>query len=63
MPKLQSFGITIAQIACGHDHSGFIACNGLIFMFGSNSEGQLGVGDHSLKASDNPLLVESLSMF
>lgn len=32
-------------------------------MFGSNSEGQLGVGDHSLKASDNPLLVESLSMF
>ena len=31
-------------------------------MFGSNSQGQLGVGDQSLKASDNPLLVESLSM-
>ena len=32
-------------------------------MFGSNSLGQLGVGDPSLKASDNPLLVETLSMF
>ncbi len=32
-------------------------------MFGSNNEGQLGVGDNDLKASDNPLLVESLSMF
>ena len=61
IPKLQSFGITIAQIACGAEHSGFVASNGLIFMFGSNAEGQLGVGDQSLKASDNPLLIESLS--
>ncbi|RWS30275.1 E3 ubiquitin-protein ligase MYCBP2-like isoform X6, partial [Leptotrombidium deliense] len=39
----------IAQIACGLHHSVLLTVSGEVFTFGSNQQGQLGVGDFVLK--------------
>ncbi len=59
-PKSLSFDVIINQISCGDHHAAFISGDGLLFSFGRNIEGQLGVGDTSLIKSSAPLLVDAL---
>jgi alpha-tubulin suppressor-like RCC1 family protein len=59
-PKSLSFDVIISQISCGDHHAAFISGDGLLFSFGKNTEGQLGVGDPSLVKSSAPLLVDSI---
>ena len=47
---------SICVVACGAEHSVCITDNGRIFSWGSNKEGQLGVGD--TKARTQPALIE-----
>ena len=60
IPKSLSFDIIISKISCGDFHASFISGDGFVFSVGRNTEGQLGVNDHSLKQSSAPLLVDSL---
>lgn len=55
-----SFDILILQISCGDYHAAFISTEQLVFTVGNNSEGQLGVGDSTLKHSSAPLLLDTL---
>ena len=70
-----SFEVIIAQVACGHAHTSFFSSKlnnsllklfkifveqGFIFSFGSNSDGQLGIGDKTIKFSTAPLLVSEI---
>ena len=50
----------IVSVACGAAHSGFITHEGHVFMFGANTEGQLGIDERSVSQSTAPLLVSSL---
>jgi alpha-tubulin suppressor-like RCC1 family protein len=50
-------------VACGEEHSAFIANNGSIYTMGSNAEGRLGIGDKTMKISVTPCLLEALSKF
>ena len=62
-PRFCSFNITIKEISCGEEHSGFISSSNHVYCMGSNSEGRLGIGDKSLRSSSSPCLVEALSNF
>ena len=62
-PRFCSFNITIKEISCGEEHSGFISISNHVYCMGSNSEGRLGVGDKSLRSSSSPCLVEALTNF
>jgi len=64
VPKSLSFEVLISDVSCGLAHTCFISrkvClfegNGYVFSFGSNQDGQLGIGDTSIKYSTAPLLV------
>ncbi|OMJ68832.1 hypothetical protein SteCoe_33607 [Stentor coeruleus] len=59
-PRFCSFNILIKEIACGEEHSAFIAISGHVYSMGSNSDGRLGLGDKSLRQSSSPCLVEGL---
>lgn len=59
-PRFCSFNILIKEIACGEEHSAFIALSGHVYSMGSNSDGRLGLGDKSLRQSSSPCLVEGL---
>ena len=50
----------IASISCGNAHSLVCTADGLLFAWGSNKSGQLGCGNHAIKKSSTPLLVESI---
>jgi alpha-tubulin suppressor-like RCC1 family protein len=43
-PKSCSFNVLIKQIACGANHSAMLTNSGHLYVMGSNSHGQLGVG-------------------
>jgi X-linked retinitis pigmentosa GTPase regulator len=51
----------IKEIACGEEHSVFIAASGHLYSMGSNSEGRLGLADKSLRSSPSPCLVEGIA--
>lgn len=51
----------IHQIACGDEHSAFIASNGYVYTMGSNIDGKLGIADRSTMHAQSPCLVEGLS--
>ena len=59
-PRFCSFNILIREIACGEEHSAFIASSGHVYSMGSNSDGRLGLGDKLLRQSSSPCLVEGL---
>ena len=61
VPRFCSFNVLIRQIACGEEHSAFIAQNGNVYTMGSNSEGRLGIGSRAVRQSAAPCLVDSLS--
>lgn len=48
-------------MACGLNHTIFSAGNGMVYGMGSNSNGQLGIGDRHLTQTDNPIVISSLS--
>ena len=60
VPRFCSFNILIKKVACGEEHSAFIATSGHVYSMGNNSEGRLGLGNNSLKSSPSPCLVEAL---
>jgi alpha-tubulin suppressor-like RCC1 family protein len=43
-PKSCSFNVLIKKIACGANHSAMLTNSGHLYMMGSNSHGQLGIG-------------------
>lgn len=46
LPKVCSFNIVITNIACGEEHTAFVAESvGHVYCMGSNSDGKLGVGE------------------
>jgi X-linked retinitis pigmentosa GTPase regulator len=59
-PRFCSFNVIIRQIACGEEHSAFIAQNGYLYTMGSNADGRLGIGDQTIRQSSSPYLVEAL---
>ncbi len=60
LPKSLSFDVVISVIACGSNHSVFLTATDLLFSFGDNNLGQLGINDRKVKFSEAPLLVASL---
>jgi len=63
IPRFCTFNVVIRRVACGEEHSAFITNNGSIYTMGSNADGRLGIGDHSIKLASTPCLVEALSRF
>mmetsp|Transcript_34143 Transcript_34143/g.59619 ORF Transcript_34143/g.59619 Transcript_34143/m.59619 type:complete len:940 (-) Transcript_34143:107-2926(-) len=59
-PRFCSFNVIIRQVGCGEEHAAFIADNGYVYTMGSNADGRLGIGDHSVRQSASPCLVEAL---
>ena len=57
-PKICSFNVVIKSIACGLQHSLFVSESGHVYSMGSNSHGQLGIGE--LVDKNTPTLVEAL---
>lgn len=53
-------GLQIVSLSCGADHAGAVTSRGSLFMWGSNTEGQLGIGTRlgSERHSREPMLVE-----
>ncbi|XP_046440285.1 E3 ubiquitin-protein ligase MYCBP2-like isoform X2 [Daphnia pulex] len=45
--------VRVSQVACGLHHSVLLTTDGQVYTFGSNSYGQLGVGDLSSRGSPN----------
>ena len=69
LPTTCSFNILIKQVACGESHSAILTASGHLYMMGSNSHGQLGIGDACIESfvgissgqcAPAPCLVESL---
>lgn len=49
----------IKNIACGFKHTLFVSESGHVYSMGSNSHGQLGIGDSNIKQKNTPTLVEA----
>lgn len=63
LPKICSFNVVIKQLACGEQHTAFIADGGAVYVMGNNSDGRLGLGDYSIKFSASPCLVEGIPAY
>jgi alpha-tubulin suppressor-like RCC1 family protein len=50
----------VKKVSCGDTHSAFLTNEGLLYMFGSNQGGKLGLKDSSLNEVKVPTLVEDL---
>ena len=61
-PKICSFNVIIKSIACGFKHSLFVSESGHVYAMGSNSHGQLGLGNAGIKGKNTPTLVEAQPM-
>lgn len=59
-PRFCSFNITIKEISCGEEHSGFISSSGHVYTMGSNTDGRLGINSRTIRQSASPCLVEDL---
>ena len=60
VPRFCTFSILIKQVSCGYSHAAFISHTGYLYTMGSNTSGQLGVGEHVSQCS-SPCLVEALA--
>ena len=58
-PKICSFNVVIKSIACGFMHTLFVSESGHVYSMGSNSAGQLGIGEPTVKSKNTPTLVET----
>uniref|UniRef100_A0A4W3IDD3 Uncharacterized protein n=1 Tax=Callorhinchus milii TaxID=7868 RepID=A0A4W3IDD3_CALMI len=58
--EINSFGVPIQQVACGHYHSLALCEDGALYSWGQNSYGQLGLGG-MFYSQLSPNLVASLS--
>jgi alpha-tubulin suppressor-like RCC1 family protein len=69
VPRVCSYNITIAEVACGEEHAVFITRkqsdlgNKLIYSMGSNIDGQLGIGDRTIIQKTSPILIESMVIY
>lgn len=63
IPKFCSFNVIIHQIACGDEHTAFIASNGYIYTMGSNADGKLGLSTRDVLYAPTPSLVDALADF
>ena len=66
VPRLCTYGIPIKEVSCGLEHSAFVTWGdkkrgGYVYTIGSNSYGQLGVGDNLVESRNSPVLVEALA--
>jgi E3 ubiquitin-protein ligase HERC4 len=53
-------GLRVTQVACGHSHSLALTAEGLLYAWGSNEHGQLGVSPSSTSHLGQPRPIESL---
>jgi len=63
VPKVCSFNICIAQVACGDDHTVFVSSpndGGFVYSMGSNVDCKLGLGDSELRSTNVPTLVNGI---
>lgn len=60
LPRCCSFNIIIREVACGDEHTAFIANNGYVYAMGNNADGRLGLGNRQIRSCTSPSLVESL---
>lgn len=63
VPKVCSFNIQIAQVACGDDHTVFVSSmndGGYVYAMGSNVDCKLGIGKSELRSANVPTLVEGI---
>lgn len=51
---------TITQVACGEMHTIAVTDNGLVFAWGNNTKGQLGIGNTDNTVQKHPRSVSSL---
>ena len=58
-PKFCSYNISIRKVSCGASHACFITNSNFLYAMGSNSHGQLGIGD-PVRGKNSPILVEDL---
>ena len=72
LPRPCCFNVVIKQVSCGYTHAALLTIQGHLYMMGSNSKGQLGIGQTSFvpigesQVADrigSPCLVESLREF
>ena len=72
LPRPCCFNVVIKQVSCGFSHAALLTIQGHLYMMGSNSKGQLGIGKTTLtpingsQGADgvgSPCLVESLREF
>lgn len=57
IPRVFLFNTQIQTVRTGKNNSAFIAFNGQLFMFGSNSRGKLGINSRELMINE-PMLIE-----
>ena len=48
------------MVSCGDNHSAILTTSGLVYTFGSNQGGKLGLKDANLASVKTPTLVEDL---
>lgn len=62
LPRYCTFNVRVTQISCGLEHTVFVTDMGLIYSMGSNSCGQLGIGEVPSASANkySPILLESL---
>jgi len=62
LPRYCSFNVAVYQMSCGQEHTVFITNSNLVYTMGSNSCGQLGVGEQPSTTGNkfSPILVEGL---
>lgn len=63
IPKVCSFNICIAQVACGDDHTVFVSSpsdGGYVYSMGSNVDGKLGLNNSEIRSVNVPTLVDGI---
>ena len=63
VPKVCSFNIQIAFVACGDDHTIFVSSineGGYVYAMGSNVDSKLGIGDSEIRSVNVPTLVDGI---
>ena len=60
VPKACTYSIEIAQISCGAKHTLFLTKQALCYAMGSNTCGQLGIGDDIADKKVSPTLIQTL---
>ena len=61
LPQVCSYSVRVLQVACGEEHALLLTPEGVLYAFGSNADGRLGIGDRSISLRSMPTLVPDLA--